>query len=92
MPGLSSIPLRPEPWWTRDPLDWYARQLNHYVHLSEDEDMCGWLLEGTCVGHGPDREPLLEPWTGIAWLDDTLIDEACRRYEVSFDTGRDSAG
>jgi len=91
MPGLSSIPLRPESWWTRDPLDWYARQLNHYVHLKDEEDRHAWLIEGTPVARGPDREPLLQPWTGLAWLDDALIEEARRRYEANFETGRDSA-
>jgi hypothetical protein len=91
LPGLSAIPLRPERWWTRDPLDWYARQLNHYVHLKDRDDRRCWLLVGTRVGDGPDREPLLEPWTGVAWLDDELIAEARRRYEANFDAGRDSA-
>jgi hypothetical protein len=34
---------------------------------------------------------LLEQWTGVAWLDATLIEEARQRYEANFDTGRDSA-
>ena len=94
LPGLSSIPLRPEPWWTRDPRDWLARQLCHYVHLKDEsgEHRRAWLLTGDVAGQGPDREPLLEPWTAIAWISESAIDEARRRYDERFDAGRDSTG
>lgn len=35
LPGRSVNPLRPEPWWTRPPRDWLARQLCQYEHLKE---------------------------------------------------------
>jgi hypothetical protein len=94
LPGLSTIPLVREPWWTRDPRDWLARQLCHYVHLkdSSDDERRAWLLAGKVVGRGPDREPLLEPWTAIAWVSDDAIEEARARYRERFDTGRDSVG
>jgi len=91
LPGLSAIPLRPESWWTRDELDWYARQLNHYVHLKDADERRAWLLEGTAAGRGPDREPLLEQWTPIAWVENGVIEEARKRYERNFHAGRDSA-
>lgn len=94
MPGLSAIPLLPEPWWTRDPRDWLARQLCHYIHLKDEsrDERHAWLLVGDVAGRGPDREPLLEPWTAIAWVSDGTIDEARRQYEERFSAGRDSVG
>ena len=94
LPGLSSIPLAPEPWWTRDPRDWLARQLCHYVHLKDesDDERRAWLLVGTVAGRGPDREPLLEPWTALAWVSHSAIEEARTRYREQFDAGRDSIG
>lgn len=94
LPGLSVVALRPEPWWTRDRRDWLARQLCHYVHLSDDadDDRKAWLLIGRIAGCGPDREPLLWPWTPVAWLSDELLSEARERYETEFDTTRDSRG
>lgn len=93
LPGLSAIPLRTELWWTRDQRDWLARQLNHYIHLKDvDSDKRAWLLIGRRAGQGPDREPLLFPWTPVAWISDVLLEEARARYECSFDVGRDSTG
>jgi hypothetical protein len=93
LPGLSVIPLRPEPWWTRDPRDWIARQLCHYAHLQDESgnERRPWLLAGNVVGYGPDREPLLDPWEAIAWLSESAVDQARTRYEKEFDAGRDSA-
>jgi hypothetical protein len=93
LPGLSAVPLRPEAWWTLDPRDWIARQLCHYVHLKdESDDRRPWLIAGDVAGRGPDREPLLERWTAVAWLSEALIDEARTHYEDGFAAGRDSAG
>jgi hypothetical protein len=91
LPGLSVVALKPEPWWTRDRRDWIARQLCHYVHLKDgDDDRMAWLLLGRVAGHGPDREPLLWPWTPVALLAETVIKEARERYETNFEAGKDS--
>jgi hypothetical protein len=90
LPGLSADPLRPEPWWTRDPRDWYARQLCHYAHLGDEPDRQGWLITGRIVGNGPDREPLLQPWRPVAWISDEVLDEARARYEEHFNAGDSS--
>ncbi len=91
LPGLSVIPLRPEPWWTRDRRDWIARQLCHYVHLKDGEpDRLAWLLIGRVAGYGPDREPLLWPWTPVAIVAEGVIEAARRRYEEHFDVDSDT--
>ena len=60
LPGLSVNPLDPEPWWTRETLDWLARQLCQYKHLRDrNPDRAAWLVRGQLVGRGPDCEPLL---------------------------------
>lgn len=93
LPGLPATPLRPEGWWTKDRGDWIARQLSHYVHLEEaDEDRLAWLLIGRVAGYGPDREPLLWPWTPVAVLAESVIAEARQRYEEHFEAGRDLRG
>lgn len=93
LPGLSATPLKPESWWTRDRRDWIARQLNHYVHLKDNtDDRRAWLLIGRVAGYGPDREPLLWPWTPVAWIDNVVVEEARTRYREQFDVGRDSLG
>jgi hypothetical protein len=91
LPGLSVVALKPEPWWTRDRRDWLARQLCHYIRLEDDEDdRKAWLLIGRVAGYGPDRQPLLWPWTPIGWLSEALLEEARARYESEFEAGRDS--
>lgn len=91
LPGLSVVALKPEPWWTRDRRDWIARQLCHYVPLKDgDDDRMAWLLIGRVAGYGPDREPLLWPWTPVAWLAESVIEQARERYEANFEAGRDS--
>ncbi|HYZ93595.1 MAG TPA: DUF6098 family protein [Actinomycetota bacterium] len=93
LPGLSAVSLRPEPWWTRDRRDWIARQVNHYIHLTDGaDDRRAWLLIGRIAGYGPDREPLLWPWSPVAWLDNGVLEEARSVYERNFDAGRDSRG
>jgi hypothetical protein len=91
LPGLSVTPLRPESWWTRDRRDWIARQLCHYVHLKEQgRGREAWLLIGRVAGYGPDREPLLWPWTPVAVVAESVIEEARGRYEQNFHRGQDS--
>lgn len=92
LPGLSVNTLTPEPWWTRPIEDWVARQLMHYLHLNDRDDRRPWVLTGTAVGRGPDREPLLHPWEPVAALSDELVEEARKVYEDRFDVGRDSSG
>lgn len=91
LPGLRVVSLKPEPWWTRDRRDWLARQLDHAIHLKDqDDDRIAWLLIGRIAGHGPDREPLVWPWTPVAWVSETTIDEARERYRTYFEEGRGS--
>lgn len=94
LPGLSANPLTPERWWTRPRREWLARQLCNYVHLSEDapDERVAWILKGPVVARGPDNEPLIEPATAVALLDDEVIDEAKCLYKEAFDVGRDSTG
>jgi len=86
LPGLSTNPLRPEPWWTRPVEDWLARQLCQYAHLG-DGGRRAWVLRGRIAGWGPDREPLIAEPEPIAFLDEALIDEADRIYSERFDRG-----
>lgn len=93
LPGLSVVALKPEPWWTRDRRDWLARQICHYIHLKDEGgDRKAWLLIGRIAGYGPDREPLLWPWTPVALLSENALDEARSRYEQEFEPRRDSRG
>ncbi|MGH2757986.1 MAG: DUF6098 family protein [Actinomycetota bacterium] len=86
LPGIPVTPLRAEPWWTRDRKDWIARQLCHYVEVGDDAcDRQAWLLIGRVAGYGPDREPLLWPWTPVAVLTETVIEEARARYDRTLD-------
>ncbi len=87
MPGLSVNPLTPEPWWTRPLRDWLARQICQYEHLAEDGDRHAWVFTGTCVGRGPDCEPLLVEVTPVARLDPAVLRKAKRVYEEEFDAG-----
>jgi hypothetical protein len=85
LPGLSVNPLRPEAWWTRPLKDWLARQICQYKHLGEREERHAWLLRGTCVGRGPDCEPLLADIQPLGRLDSALLDEAEQVYKERFD-------
>jgi hypothetical protein len=88
LPGLSVNPLRPEPWWTRPPLDWLARQLCQYKHLKEkNPDRYAWVARGRCIARGPDCEPLLVAVVPVARLSDALLDEAERIYADRFASG-----
>lgn len=89
LPGLSVNPLDAEGWWTRPLEDWLARQLCQYRHLAEkNPDRFAWVLRGTPAGRGPDCEPLLRDVEFVAVLDDSLLEEAERRYAEHFDAGK----
>lgn len=88
LPGLSVNPLTPEPWWTRPLRDWLARQVCQYKHLGEAQDKHPWIMTGTCVGRGPDCEPLLTGVHPRGKLHPQLIEEAERTYTESFAPGR----
>lgn len=88
LPGLSTNPIAPEPWWDRPPQQWVARQLCQYGHLAQREQRLGWLLTGTVVGHGPDCEPLLADVTALASVEPEAMAEAEQVYREAFDPGR----
>jgi hypothetical protein len=89
LPGLSVNRLDSPRWWTRPLLDWLARQICQYLHLTErSHSHRGWVLTGTMVGRGPDDEPLLSDIEPVAWLGETLITAAQARYEDRFHPGR----
>lgn len=89
LPGLSTNPVTPEPWWHRPPREWVARQVRQYAHLGErDDERIGWLLTGREVGRGPDCEPLLAQTRPLAVLGPEIQDEAVAVYEEAFDPGR----
>lgn len=87
LPGLSVNPLTPEKWWSRPVEDWLARQICQYRHLAEDEERYPWVLTGTCVGRGPDCEPLLAEVKPLGRLHEDLLHEAGRIYDERFDAG-----
>lgn len=90
MPGLSVTTITPEPWWTRPAVDWIARRVTKYAHLSDQPGRQAWLLSGRVVGHGPDHEPLVTDIEPVAWLDQTVVREAREHYRQSFDVAQDS--
>ncbi|HWC37117.1 MAG TPA: DUF6098 family protein [Acidimicrobiales bacterium] len=87
LPGLSVNPLRPEPWWTRPLRHWVARQLCAYAHIGEQGSKVPWVLTGKVIGRGPDNEPLLGPFEPMAFLSESLVEEARTVYEADFDVG-----
>ncbi|MDT0566245.1 DUF6098 family protein [Streptomyces sp. DSM 3412] len=79
LPGLSANPLDLEPWWRDRPVDlWVARRLYDYSHLPREKGpgVRPWVLRGRVGGRGPDNEPLLRDVEPIAWIDETVIEEA----------------
>ena len=79
LPGLSASALAVEPWWEDRPLRlWVARRLHDYRHLRQDKGpgVRPWVLEGKERGRGPDNEPLVSCERPVAWLADTVIEEA----------------
>lgn len=87
LPGLSTNPITPEPWWDRPPQQWVARQLCQYEHLLGG-DQVGWLLTGREAGRGPDCEPLLADTTPLASIAPECVEEARRVYQGAFEPGR----
>jgi hypothetical protein len=85
LPGLSASPLRVEPWWQdRSLRTWVARRLYDYRHLEGQRGpgVRPWLLEGREVGRGPDNEPLVECRRPIAWLSDSVVEEATQEIDA----------
>ena len=92
LPGLSVNPLQPEQWWTRPVEEYLARQICNYVHIREesDDERRAWVLTGDVISRGPDNEPIVRDFTPVAWLSDTVIEEAKKLYEERFDVASDS--
>lgn len=89
LPGLSAIPLTPEPWWTRPLEDRPARQVRKYASpAEEDTDRYGWALHGRVVARSPDHEPLLDRVEPVARLAGTVMEEALERHRLRFSAGR----
>lgn len=88
LPGLSTNPLDPEPWWDRPLEHWVARQLSQYAHHMT-RDRFPWVLTGTIAGRGPDCEPLLVDTTPVASIHPEAIHEARDVYRRVFDVGED---
>lgn len=84
LPGLPVVSLKPEPWWTRDRRDWIARQLTRHIQEQRCDHAVAWVVLGRLAGYGPDREPLLWPWTPVAWVSDAVLEEAQARYQTKF--------
>jgi hypothetical protein len=81
LPGLSASPLRVEPWWGERPLAlWVARRLYDYSHLRERRgpDVRPWVLQGTVTGRGPDNEPLVICRRPLAWVAESVLEDAVK--------------
>jgi hypothetical protein len=78
LPGLSASPLRVEPWWDRSLRLWLARRLYDYRHLRElrGPGVRPWVLRGEEVARGPDNEPLVVCGRALAWVADSVLNEA----------------
>lgn len=83
MPGVSAYALSPPEWWKRPLEDWLARQLCQYVDLTATGRRA-WLLTGTEMGEGPDREALLGHIRPVGWIAPELLAEAQERYQERF--------
>ena len=84
MPGLSANPLAVEAWWEGGSLRmWVARRLYDYRHLREKRGpgVRPWVLQGEERGRGPDNEPLVTCTEAIAWIADSVVDEAVELVE-----------
>lgn len=88
LPGLSTNPLDPEPWWDRPLEHWVARQLSQYAHHMT-RDRFPWVLTGEITARGPDCEPLLVDTTPVASIDPAVVHEARDVYRRVFDAGED---
>jgi len=69
-------------------VEWVARQLCQYGHLSERPGVVGWLLTGSLVGRGPDSEPLLADVRPQAVISPDCQRAAAELYEAAFEPGR----
>jgi Family of unknown function (DUF6098) len=79
LPGLSTSPLRVEPWWgSRSVRFWVARRLSDYLHLRKrrETEVRPWLLYGRETGRGPDNEPLVVCERPIAWISEDAVRES----------------
>jgi hypothetical protein len=79
LPGLSANPLAVEPWWGDRPLAlWVARRLYDYSHLRRQRGpgVRAWILQGEITGRGPDNEPLVICRRPIAWVADSVLEDA----------------
>ncbi|MBW4717199.1 DUF6098 family protein [Saccharothrix obliqua] len=79
LPGLSANALAIEPWWAgRSPRLWVARRLYDYHHLPRvrGAGVRPWVLAGEEVGRGPDNEPLVVCHEPVAWIADSVLDQA----------------
>jgi hypothetical protein len=85
--GLSANSLAVEPWWGDRPVEtWLARRIYDYLHLRSrrrPKEVRPWVLEGEEVGRGPDNEPLVRCRRALAWIGESVVDEAVRRIEAS---------
>ena len=85
LPGLSAYALSPPEWWKRPLEDWLARQLCQYIDLTGEDRRRAWLLTGTEMGEGPDREALLGHVRPSGWIGEELLAEARQHYADRFD-------
>jgi hypothetical protein len=82
LPGLTALPLDPEPWWSLPAAEWIARQL---ARFHRDEAHFAWLLRGTVVGRSAGGEPLIGDVEVVGRLADSLLDQADRVWRERFD-------
>jgi hypothetical protein len=84
LPGLSVSALAVEPWWAgRDLGLWVARRLYDYEHLQRRRRGARpWLLSGRECGRGPDNEPLVDQPQPVAWVSQSVVDEARRLIDA----------
>ncbi|WP_067829827.1 DUF6098 family protein [Actinomadura kijaniata] len=81
MPGLSANPLAMEDWWAPRPLlVWVARRLYDYSHLEREKGpgVRPWVLVGEERGRGPDNEPLVSCLRPVAWIEESVLEDARR--------------
>jgi hypothetical protein len=85
LPGLSANPLRVERWWGQRPLTlWVARRLYDYSHLRKRRGpgVRPWILQGRITGRGPDNEPLVVCRRPIAWVAESVLEDAAKLVDT----------